>query len=125
MGTPPRAGSAPAITIRALGLRRLARSNLPLLNILNFQCRQFRAPQTAAQKNCECGVVSLSAKTANVYGPQKALTLLCGKPIANRHTQPFTRRIPAARSALKSRQSAASYASLLTAASRKLMVVEP
>src|SRR5579859_6965020 len=27
MGTPPRAGSAPAITIRALGLRRLARSN--------------------------------------------------------------------------------------------------
>jgi hypothetical protein len=62
---------------------------LPLLNILNFQCRQFRAPQTAAQKNCECGVVSLSAKTANVYGPQKALTLLCGKPIANRHTQPF------------------------------------
>jgi hypothetical protein len=62
---------------------------LPLLNILNFQCRQFRAPQTAAQKNCECGVVSLSAKTANVYGPQKAHTLLCGKPIANRHTQPF------------------------------------
>src|SRR5579883_2405105 len=27
MGTPPRAGSAPAITIRALGLSRLARSN--------------------------------------------------------------------------------------------------
>src|SRR5581483_7640501 len=26
MGTPPRAGSAPAITIRALGLKRLARS---------------------------------------------------------------------------------------------------
>src|SRR5246127_4014738 len=27
MGTPPRAGSAPAITIRALGLRKLALSN--------------------------------------------------------------------------------------------------
>src|ERR1700722_483853 len=27
MGTPPRAGSAPAITIRALGLSRLTRSN--------------------------------------------------------------------------------------------------
>ena len=37
---------------------------------------------------------------------------------------PFTRRIPAAKSALKSPQSAASYASLRTAASRKLIVVD-
>jgi hypothetical protein len=49
---------------------------LPLLDISNSQRRQFRAPQAAPQENGECGVVSLSAKTTNVYGPQKALTLL-------------------------------------------------
>jgi hypothetical protein len=41
------------------------------------------------QQNGECGVVSFSTKTANVYGPQKALAPLGGKPIANRYTQPF------------------------------------
>jgi hypothetical protein len=62
---------------------------LPLLNIFNSQRRQFGAPQAAAQKDGECGIVSLSAKIANIYSPKKALTLLRGKPIANRYTQPF------------------------------------
>jgi hypothetical protein len=63
---------------------------LPQLDIFDFQRRQFCAPQAAPQENGECGVVPLSAKTANIYGPQKALTLLGRKPIANRHTQPFS-----------------------------------
>jgi hypothetical protein len=47
------------------------------------------SPQAAAQQDGECGVVSLSAKATNIYRPQKALTLLRGKPIPNRYTQPF------------------------------------
>ena len=62
---------------------------MPLLDVFNSQGRQFCAPQTAAQENGEHGVASLAAETVNVYGPQKTLTLLRGKPIANRHTQPF------------------------------------
>jgi hypothetical protein len=62
---------------------------LPLLDIFNSQCRQFGSPQAAAQEDSECGVVSLSAKAVNIDSPQKALTLLRGKPIANRYTQPF------------------------------------
>ena len=42
---------------------------LPLLDIFNSQRRQFGAPQAAAQENGERGVVSLAAKTGNVYGP--------------------------------------------------------
>jgi hypothetical protein len=62
---------------------------LPLLDVFDFQSRQFCAAQATAQENGECGVVPLSAKAANIYGPQKALALLSRKPIANRHTQPF------------------------------------
>src|ERR1019366_7381883 len=62
---------------------------LPLLDIFDFQHRQFCAPQATAQENSECGVVPLSAKAANIRGPKKALTLFSGKPIANRHTQPL------------------------------------
>jgi hypothetical protein len=60
-----------------------------LLDIFNSQRRQFGSPQAAAQQNGECNVVSLSAKAANIYRPQKALTLLRRKPIANRYSQPF------------------------------------
>ena len=62
---------------------------LPLLDIFDSQCSQFRATQTSAQQNGERCVVSFAAKTANVYSSQKTLTLLRGKPIANRHAQPF------------------------------------
>jgi hypothetical protein len=62
---------------------------LPLLDIFNSQRSQFSAPQTAAQENGERGVVSFTAKTANFYGSQKSLSLLRGKPIANRHPQSF------------------------------------
>jgi hypothetical protein len=62
---------------------------LPLLDIFNSQRRPFGAPQTATQENGEHGVISLAAKTANLYGPQKTLTLLRRKPITNRHTQSF------------------------------------
>jgi hypothetical protein len=100
---------------------------LPLLDIFNSQHRQFGAPQAAAHEDGECGVVSLSAKTVNIDSPQKALTLLRGKPIADRDTQSFgplhatnpCRQIGAQEPAIRS-----SYASLRTAASRKLMVVD-
>jgi hypothetical protein len=59
---------------------------LSLLDIFNSQRRQFGAPQTASKKNGERGVVSLASKTANIYRSKKALTLLRGKPITNRHT---------------------------------------
>jgi hypothetical protein len=62
---------------------------LSLPDIFNSQLRQFGAPQTASQENGERGVVSLAPETANVYRPQKTLSLLRGKPIANRHTQSF------------------------------------
>jgi len=39
---------------------------LPLLDIFNSQRRQFGSPQAAAQQDGECGVVSLSAKAANL-----------------------------------------------------------
>jgi hypothetical protein len=51
---------------------------LPLLDIFNFERRQFGTPQTAAQENGERGVVSLATETTNVYGSQKTLTLLRG-----------------------------------------------
>lgn len=59
---------------------------LSLLDIFNSQRPQFGAPQTASQKNGECGVVSLASKTANIYSSKMAVALLRGKPIANRHT---------------------------------------
>ncbi len=60
---------------------------LPLLDVFDFQRRQFRAAETAAQQNRECGVVALSAQNGNVRRPQKALALLRTKPIANGNTQ--------------------------------------
>lgn len=33
--------------------------------------------------------IACRSTTASIYSPQKALTLLRGKPIANRFTQPF------------------------------------
>jgi hypothetical protein len=100
---------------------------LSLLDTFNSQRRQFGAPQAASQENGESGVVSLAPETVNVYRPQKSLSLLCGKPIANRHTQSFgtlhasnpSRQIGAQKPA-----TAASYASLRTAARRKLMAVD-
>jgi len=62
---------------------------LSLPDIFNSQRRQFGAPQTASHENGKRGVVSLAPETANVYRPQKTLSLLRGKPIANRHTQSF------------------------------------
>ena len=96
---------------------------LPLLDVLNSQRRQFRAAETAAQQNCERGVVALSAKTGNVRRAQKALALLRRKPIANRYTKSLgplhpsnsSRRIGAQETTIRS---------LRIAASRKLMVVD-
>jgi len=38
----------------------------------------LRAPQSTAKEDRECGEVSLSAQTSNVYSPKKPLSLFCG-----------------------------------------------
>ena len=98
---------------------------LPLLDVLNSQRSQFCSAQPAAQQNRESDIVALTSKTRAVRRQQKAPSLVRSEPIANRYPQSLGALYTANPSSPLSRpQSAASYANLRTAASRKLMVVD-
>jgi hypothetical protein len=80
---------------------------LSLLDIFNSQRRQFSAPQAASQENGERSVISLASKTASVYRPKKVLPCSAESQLPTgipSRLAPFTRRKPAARSALRSPQ---------------------
>jgi hypothetical protein len=85
--------------------------------------KEFAAPQSATNQKSKNGVVAFTSKTITM-GFQQQRAALIGMPRRTpiRRT-PLTRRMPAASSGLSKPESVASYATRLTAARRRLIVV--
>ena len=98
-----------------------------LLDVFDSEPGYLRSSEATAEENGDHGIVAFGTQAFSAEGSEESLPWSAVNQFPIRMPcffTPFTRRIPAARSGLRSPQSAASYASRRMAARRRLIVDE-